>query len=218
MWSGREWPRGAQRKTFATGWQQHPRYSVCSGQGQLISTPSPGFPQSKGLTASPFPLGREAEAGRRPGRRGGHWHTEGQFCSLGDSGGSWVVSSECRIVPFTKPPCSVVLLGEPGLTKARRGDWQACGSAPAQRPRPLREEACGFLLVPVSRGDGPHTPPPPSQDVGLRPPGLLASSGSSVLLTVGPDGVRKHSPLLQRHPHPLPPSPSQFCSKRLKNL
>lgn len=160
MWSGREWPRGAQRKTFATGWQQHPRYSVCSGQGQLISTAIPWVPTEQGpdrLSISPWQGGG---GGKKAWQKGRHWHTEGQCCSLGDSGGSWVVSSECRIVPFTKPPCSVVLLREPGLTKARRGDWQACGSAPAQRPRPLREEACGFLLVPVSRGDGPRTPPP----------------------------------------------------------
>lgn len=92
--------------------------------GQLISTPWPGFPQSSGLTASPFPLGREEDGGRGPGRGGGRWHTDGQFCSLGDEGVSWVVSSECRIMPFTKPPCSVGLLGEPDETKGPGGDWQ----------------------------------------------------------------------------------------------
>lgn len=38
----------------------------------------------EGLTASQFPLVREDGGGRRPGRGVGCWHTEGQFCSLGD--------------------------------------------------------------------------------------------------------------------------------------
>lgn len=40
--SGQEQPRGAQGKTFATGWQQHPRYHVCpgpAGDGSFASHP-----------------------------------------------------------------------------------------------------------------------------------------------------------------------------------
>ena len=127
-----------------------------------------------------------------------------------------MVSSECRIVPFTKPPCSVVLLGELGLTKACGGAWQACRSAPAQRPGLLCEEACGFLLVPVSRGDGPphSSPPRRCRSVASWPLGLL---GEFHPAHSGPDGAGKHSPLLQHRPHSLPPSSSQFCPKHLKN-
>lgn len=65
----------------------------------------------------------------------GHWRTEGQFCSLGDSGrGSWVVSSECWIVSFTKPPCSARLLENQVWQKLRR-PWQGL-LVPAPAPPP----------------------------------------------------------------------------------
>lgn len=129
-----------------------------------------------------------------------------------------MVSSECRIVPFTKPPCSVVLLGEPGLTKSPQRRLAGLQVRPgAQARAPSVRRPAGFSWCQFPGVTGLRTAPLP-EDVGLQPPGFLVSSGSSVLLTVGPDGAGKHSPLLQHHPHPLLPSPSQFCSKHLKNL
>lgn len=91
----------------------------------------------------------------RPGRQWegagsvrGHRHTEGQFCSLGDSGtGSWVVSSECRIMRFTKQPCSARLLREPDLTKSFADPGRDCWSAPTPpgaAPGPLLKSTGKF--------------------------------------------------------------------------
>lgn len=104
-----------------------PRVPCLSLLGTADEHTRPWVPTGPGpgcLSTSPWQGGREAEDGRGPGRRGGHWHTEGRFCSLRASGGSWVVSSECQIVPFTKPARRAVLLGERGLTKALGGDRQ----------------------------------------------------------------------------------------------
>lgn len=73
------------------------------------------------------------------------------------------------------------------------------GPDPSVR-RPAGSSWCQFPGVTVL----PTAPLP--DDVGLGPPGLLASRGSSILLTVGPDGAGKHSPLLLRHPPPQPSS------------
>lgn len=160
--------------------------------GQLISAPARGFPQSVGLTASPFPLGREQGGWRGPGRGGGRWHTERRFCSLGDPGGSWVVPSECRIVPLTKPPCSAGLLGEPGLTKASEETGRDClYPGCTQRPGPLRPGSfSGYLFLGVMGLRETSLP----EEAGLwHPRGVPSCSVDS-------DGVRIHLPLLQHHP------------------
>lgn len=90
--------------------------SLAWSWGQLISTLAPGFPQSVGLTASPFPLGREEMAG------GGL--AEGEV--VGTQSGGFVLWETGRKLggPLRVSNCALEKsprnAGEPGLTKAGR--------------------------------------------------------------------------------------------------
>jgi hypothetical protein len=202
-------------EAFTTGGQQHPRHRVFAAcpQPPLDSSLAPhslGAHQGGGPDWLSIPLSWEKDSGRGPDRGGGHWHTEGQFCSAGDSGrGSWVVSLECGIMSFTKPPHRVGLLGEPGLTKALEETGRDC---PGAGLGPLPEEAWQTLLMPVSRGDGrPQASLP--EDVGLWPPQEVPSSAQWALMQPGSN--------LQSH-HPRPGLFLCFlgllCPKHIKNL
>lgn len=130
----------------------------------------------------------------------GHRHTEGQFCSLGDSGtGSWVVSSECRIMRFTKPPCSARLLGEPDLTKKLRRPWQGLLVCPRCSAWAPPEEYWQILEMMVSRGD--RTPPVASlpEDTSLQPSPQVPSS---------PQWTRSLTPLQRPTPYKSQPPPA----------
>lgn len=111
------------------------------------------------------------------GRAGGHRHTEGQFCSLGDSGrGSWVVSSECLNYALHKTTMQRQAAERTRPDKRLADSGRDCWCA---RPQPIPpppptpcssawappEELWQILEMLVSRGD--RTPPHSPGDVGF---------------------------------------------------
>lgn len=184
--------------------------SLAWSWGQLISAPARGFPQSVGLTASPFPLGREQGGWRGPGRGGGSLaHREAVLFSgrPGRKLGGPLRVSNCAL---DKTAMQRGAAGRAGPDKSLGGDWQGL-PVPRVHAEAWAPPAWQFLRILVSRGDGPPRNLPP------RGGWSVASSGSSFLLC----GLRWS----QDPPSPPPASSvrllfllSWFYSRHLKNL